>query len=188
MRSARTRTRRGALGQPGAGLAAGRFQVLPAPAIVRTARDPRVVLDPADPALAGVSTDGVRGCPRRTAKAPAGTDVGKRNESALAIAATATGDVPGHVGGPASVARVLNEDELIEHWTLIGDELDLLTGRTRAVEAGPGAVAEVLQPGRSSAPGRPATAPPEARRSPVRLGQPLRRGSPCERSIRPRQC
>jgi Domain of unknown function (DUF4158) len=28
------------------------------------------------------------------------------------------------------MARVLNEDELIEHWTLVGDELDLLTGRT----------------------------------------------------------
>jgi len=28
------------------------------------------------------------------------------------------------------VARVLDEDELIEHWTLVGDELDLLTGRT----------------------------------------------------------
>jgi hypothetical protein len=24
----------------------------------------------------------------------------------------------------------LDEDDLIEHWTLIGDELDLLTGRT----------------------------------------------------------
>ena len=29
------------------------------------------------------------------------------------------------------MARVLDEDELIEHWTLIGDELDLLVGRTR---------------------------------------------------------
>src|SRR6266702_1061345 len=28
------------------------------------------------------------------------------------------------------MARVLDEDELIEHWTLVGDELDLLTGRT----------------------------------------------------------
>jgi hypothetical protein len=28
------------------------------------------------------------------------------------------------------VARVLDEDELIEHWTLVGDELNLLTGRT----------------------------------------------------------
>jgi Domain of unknown function (DUF4158) len=28
------------------------------------------------------------------------------------------------------VAHVPNEDALIEHWTLIGDELDLLTGRT----------------------------------------------------------
>ena len=28
------------------------------------------------------------------------------------------------------MARVLDEDELIEHWTLAGDELDLLTGRT----------------------------------------------------------
>jgi len=28
------------------------------------------------------------------------------------------------------VSRVLDEDELIEHWTLVGDELDLLTGRT----------------------------------------------------------
>jgi Domain of unknown function (DUF4158) len=28
------------------------------------------------------------------------------------------------------VARVLNEDDLIEHWTLVGDELELLTGRT----------------------------------------------------------
>jgi Domain of unknown function (DUF4158) len=28
------------------------------------------------------------------------------------------------------VARVLDEDELIEHWTLVGDELGLLTGRT----------------------------------------------------------
>ena len=45
------------------------------------------------------------------------------------------------------MARVLDEDELIEHWTLVGDELDLLTGRTgpdRTVEAGAGAVAEVL--------------------------------------------
>jgi len=25
---------------------------------------------------------------------------------------------------------VLDEDELIEHWTLVGDELNLLTGRT----------------------------------------------------------
>ena len=28
------------------------------------------------------------------------------------------------------MARVLDEDELIEHWTLVGDELGLLTGRT----------------------------------------------------------
>ena len=28
------------------------------------------------------------------------------------------------------MARVPDEDELIEHWTLVGDELDLLTGRT----------------------------------------------------------
>jgi len=28
------------------------------------------------------------------------------------------------------MARVLDEDELIEHWTLIGGELDLVTGRT----------------------------------------------------------
>ena len=28
------------------------------------------------------------------------------------------------------MARVLDEDELIEHWTLAGDELNLLTGRT----------------------------------------------------------
>ena len=28
------------------------------------------------------------------------------------------------------MARVLDEDELIEHWTLVGDELELLTGRT----------------------------------------------------------
>jgi len=28
------------------------------------------------------------------------------------------------------LARVLDEDEPIEHWTLIGDELDLLAGRT----------------------------------------------------------
>ena len=26
------------------------------------------------------------------------------------------------------MARVLDEDELIEHWTLVGDELNLLTG------------------------------------------------------------
>ncbi|MEV5711465.1 DUF4158 domain-containing protein, partial [Actinoallomurus sp. NPDC052274] len=28
------------------------------------------------------------------------------------------------------MARSMDEDELIEHWTLIGDELDLLAGRT----------------------------------------------------------
>ena len=28
------------------------------------------------------------------------------------------------------MARVLDEDGLIEHWTLVGDELGLLTGRT----------------------------------------------------------
>ena len=28
------------------------------------------------------------------------------------------------------MARVLDEDELIEHWTLVGDELGPLTGRT----------------------------------------------------------
>ncbi len=28
------------------------------------------------------------------------------------------------------MARVLDEDELIEHWTLVGDELGLRTGRT----------------------------------------------------------
>ena len=28
------------------------------------------------------------------------------------------------------MARVLDEDELIEHWTLVGDELGLLTGWT----------------------------------------------------------
>ena len=28
------------------------------------------------------------------------------------------------------MARVPDEDELIEHWTLVGDELDLLIGRT----------------------------------------------------------
>jgi hypothetical protein len=28
------------------------------------------------------------------------------------------------------VARVLDEDELIEHRTLVGDDLNLLTGRT----------------------------------------------------------
>ncbi len=28
------------------------------------------------------------------------------------------------------MARVLDEDELIEHWTLVGDELNLLTDRT----------------------------------------------------------
>ena len=28
------------------------------------------------------------------------------------------------------MARVLDEDDLIEHWTLVGDELKLLTGRT----------------------------------------------------------
>jgi hypothetical protein len=33
-------------------------------------------------------------------------------------------------GGADVMARVLDEDELIEHWTLVGDELDLLTGRT----------------------------------------------------------
>jgi len=52
-------------------------------------------------------------------------------------------------GGADVMARVLDEDELIEHWTLVGDELDLLTGRTGAVEAGAGAgaVAEVLRGG-----------------------------------------
>ncbi|WP_240197786.1 hypothetical protein [Nonomuraea lactucae] len=29
------------------------------------------------------------------------------------------------------MARTLDEDELIEHWLLIGKEPDLLTGRTR---------------------------------------------------------
>src|SRR5260221_10781326 len=33
-------------------------------------------------------------------------------------------------GGAVALARVLDEDEPIEHWTLIGDELDLLAGRT----------------------------------------------------------
>ena len=32
--------------------------------------------------------------------------------------------------GADAVARVLDEDERIEHWTLVGDELNLLTGRT----------------------------------------------------------
>jgi TnpA family transposase len=34
------------------------------------------------------------------------------------------------------VARALDEDELIEHWTLVGDELGLLTGRTGPVKLG----------------------------------------------------
>jgi hypothetical protein len=34
------------------------------------------------------------------------------------------------------VARVLDEDELIERWTLVGDELGLLTGRTGPVKLG----------------------------------------------------
>ncbi len=33
-------------------------------------------------------------------------------------------------GRTAAVARVLDEDELVEQWTLVGDELGLLTGRT----------------------------------------------------------
>jgi len=33
-------------------------------------------------------------------------------------------------GAVDAVSRVLDEDELIEHWTLVGDELNLLTGRT----------------------------------------------------------
>ena len=37
----------------------------------------------------------------------------------------------------------LDEDELIEHWTLVGDELDLLTGRTGPSRLGLG-WAEVL--------------------------------------------
>jgi hypothetical protein len=32
--------------------------------------------------------------------------------------------------GTAVVARLLDEDELIEHRTLVGDDLNLLTGRT----------------------------------------------------------
>jgi hypothetical protein len=36
----------------------------------------------------------------------------------------------------AAVARVLDEDELIEHWTLVGDELALLSGRTGPVKLG----------------------------------------------------
>jgi hypothetical protein len=38
--------------------------------------------------------------------------------------------------GGAAVARVLDEDELIEHWTLVGDEPGLLTGRTGPVKLG----------------------------------------------------
>jgi hypothetical protein len=34
------------------------------------------------------------------------------------------------------VARALDEDELIEHWTLVGDELKLLAGRTVPVKLG----------------------------------------------------
>jgi hypothetical protein len=34
------------------------------------------------------------------------------------------------------VARVLDEDELIEHWALVGDELSLLTGRTGSSKLG----------------------------------------------------
>ena len=34
------------------------------------------------------------------------------------------------------MARVLDEDELIEHWTLVGDELKLLAGRTGPVKLG----------------------------------------------------
>jgi hypothetical protein len=36
------------------------------------------------------------------------------------------------------VARVLDEDELIQHWTLVGDELGLLAGRTGPVKLGLG--------------------------------------------------
>ena len=38
--------------------------------------------------------------------------------------------------GTAAVARVLDEDELIEHWTLVGDEVGLLAGRTGPVKLG----------------------------------------------------
>jgi hypothetical protein len=38
--------------------------------------------------------------------------------------------------GTAVVARVLDEDELIEHWALVGDELSLLTGRTGSSKLG----------------------------------------------------
>ena len=36
------------------------------------------------------------------------------------------------------MARVLDEDELIEHWTLVGDELGLLTGQTGPSKLGLG--------------------------------------------------
>jgi hypothetical protein len=49
------------------------------------------------------------------------------------------------------VARVLDEDELIEHRTLVGDDLNLLTGRT-----GPSKLALWLKfaPGRGCSSGR----------------------------------
>ena len=34
------------------------------------------------------------------------------------------------------MARVLDEDELIDHWTLVGEELKLLAGRTGPVKLG----------------------------------------------------